>query len=57
MEIFLNFTHRDLHFYDAKFGLVKFEITALISLYKGLNLAFSGHGFRRVKSINLNVKS
>ena len=39
MEIFLNFMHQDLRLYDAKFGLVKFEATALISLYRALNFS------------------
>mgnify|MGYP007083751539 CR=1 FL=1 len=34
MEIFLNFTHQNLHLYDAKFGLVKFGIASLASLSK-----------------------
>jgi len=39
MEIFLNFMHQDLRLYDAKFGLVKFEVTALISLYRGFKFS------------------
>ena len=34
MDMFLNFTHRDLHPENAKFGLVKFGIESLASFSK-----------------------